>query len=443
MPFLSNSENDILQMLQVIGVDNVEKLLKNIPSDIRFRGKLDIPEPISEIEVTSLIEKMGKKNTTGISFMGGGAYDHYVPAVVDAIVTRPEFYTAYTPYQPEVSQGTLQAIYEFQSMICELTGMDVTNASMYEGGSALAEAMLLACSHTGKSKILFAGSLNPRYKAVLKTYVRHNEIELIEIPLSGFRIDLSKIDELLTDEIAAVIIQHPNYFGCLEDVFEINSFLEKKNALFITFYDPISLGILAPPGEYGADIAIAEGQSLGNYQNFGGPFIGLFSAHASLVRKMPGRIVGKTTDMDGKMGFVLTLQTREQHIRREKATSNICTNSGLLALAATVYLALMGKNGIRKVANLCFQKSHYIAEKLIEIPGVQSVCPNCFFKEFMIELPVKASSVLDKLKNQNILGGISLETLGYANHLLIAVTEKRSKNELDYFVKSLHQIITG
>jgi glycine dehydrogenase subunit 1 len=442
MPFLTNSENDIKEMLAVIGVEHFDELIANIPGQLRFDKALDIPSSVSEAEVTTLINSLAAKNRLGVSFMGGGSYDHYIPAIVDSLISRSEFYTAYTPYQPEVSQGTLQSIYEFQSMICELNGMDVTNASMYEGGSALAEAMLLACNHTHKKRLLVAGSLNPRYREILKSYVNHNEISIDEIPVSDFVIDPANLEKRLDKEHAAVIVQHPNYFGYLEDVWQIGKILKQNQTLFITFYDPISLGLLAPPGEYGADIAVAEGQVLGNHQNFGGPYLGLFSTRQELVRKIPGRLAGKTTDIEGKSGFVLTLQTREQHIRREKATSNICTNSGLLALAATVYLAALGKEGIKEAANLCLQKSHYLAERIQALDGFQLAGPHPFFKEFVVRLPGDAGVYLKELAAKKILGGITLHKSGRADHLLITVTEKRTRQELDDYLTALQEIRT-
>ena len=441
MPFLTNSEHDIKEMLKEIGVGSFENLLANIPEEFHYKGFLNIPEAISEMEISALVESYGMANRLGISFLGGGVYDHYIPAVINALIDRSEFYTAYTPYQPEVSQGTLQSIYEFQSMISELSGMDVTNASMYEGGSALAEAMLLACGHTGKSKVLVADTLNHRYKNILQTYVNHNDIELYTIPTKDFQIDIDQLNDQLSDDIAAVILQHPNYFGYLEPVFEIADIIKDKKALFITYYDPISLGILAPPGEYGADIAVAEGQALGINQSFGGPYLGLFSAHKDFIRKIPGRLAGRAYDLDGNQGFVLTLQTREQHIRREKATSNICTNSGLLALAATVYLALLGPQGIKQVANLCVQKSHYLAQQLTTLPDVTAACKNSFFKEFVIKFPLTSDKIIERLQEDQILAGISLKKLGLPNHLLISVTEKRTKQEMDRYVLQIKRIL--
>jgi glycine dehydrogenase subunit 1 len=443
MPFLSNSDQDIKKMLDTIGVDSVEDLIANIPEDLRFKGELNIPADISEIELTGLIDKIGSKNTTGISFMGGGVYDHYIPAAVDAIISRSEFYTAYTPYQPEVSQGTLQSIYEFQSMICELTAMDVTNASMYEGGSALAEAMLMACNHTRRKEVLVAGTLNYRYKDLLNTYVSHNEIEIVEVPVSNYSLDLDALNQHLNDETAALIFQHPNYFGYLEEIFEIQDLLKDLQAMMIVLYDPVSLGLLTPPGMYGADIAVGEGQSLGNRQNFGGPFIGLFSTRQDLVRKIPGRLSGRTTDLDGTSGYVLTLQTREQHIRREKATSNICTNSGLLAMAATVYLALLGKYGIKEIGELCLQKSHYLADNLSRIDGIQIIKDKLFFKEFVYKTDKDSSEILAALSREGILGGINLSTQGYQNQILTSVTEKRTKSNMDDYISTVQKYIAG
>ena len=443
MAFLTNSDQDIKEMLSEIGVNNFNDLISNIPDELRFKGKLDIPDAISEVEVTGLIDALASKNVLGISFMGGGAYDHYVPAIVESLIGRSEFYTAYTPYQPEVSQGTLQSIYEFQSMICELTQMDVTNASMYEGGSALAEAMLLACAHKRKNRVLVAGTLNRRYKEVLDSYISHNDIEITEIPVSGFTLDIDALEKMITEDIAAVIVQHPNFFGYMEEMMSIGNILKEKDALFISFYDPISLGVLSPPGEYGADIAVAEGQVLGNQQNYGGPFVGLFSTSQNLVRKIPGRIAGLTEDVDGKPGYVLTLQTREQHIRREKATSNICTNSGLLALAATIYMAALGKYGLQEVANLCVQKSHYMAEELQKNDGVEVINDKPFFKEFLIKLSIDTTTVLMGLEKEGILGGIDLKKWEIDGHILVTVTEKRTKDEIDKYVSVMGKILSN
>ena len=441
MPFLTNSDSDIAEMLKTIGVGSFEDLIANIPADLRFKGQLQIPEAISEIEITRLIEELGQKNQTGVSFMGGGSYDHYIPAVVDTIIGRSEFYTAYTPYQPEVSQGTLQSIYEFQSMVCELTGMDVTNASMYEGGSALAEAMLLACGHTRRNRVLVTGGVNWRYRRIMETYVLHNDIEIVDLPLENFRLDPGRLESLLDDRVAALILQHPNYFGYLEKVFDLEPLVHMNGSLLLSYYDPVSLGLIAPPGAYNTDIAVAEGQVLGNRQNLGGPYVGLFSATRELIRKIPGRLSGKTTDFDGKEGFVLTLQTREQHIRREKATSNICTNSGLMALAATVYLALMGPEGLRETANLCLQKSHYLAERLGKIKGLTVYDDIPFFKEFVIKLPKPAGRILGSMRSEGIFAGIHIDQAGLTDHLLVTVTEKRNRGEMDRYAAIMEKLV--
>ncbi len=441
MAYLTNSEQDIKEMLKVIGVDDFEDIVKNIPEALRFRGELDLPAAESEFGVQRVGASLAAKNQLFTSFLGGGAYDHYIPAVVSEIASRPEFYTSYTPYQPEVSQGNLQSMYEFQSQICTLTGMDVTNASMYEAGSALAEAVLLAVSHTRLKKVLLPETLNYRYKQIIKTYTANLDIELIDIPAADFIIDTNALQEAFTDDTAALIVQHPNYYGFLENMETAAALCENKKALLIHVYDPVSLGVLKTPGAFGADIAVAEGQALGNAQNFGGPYAGLFSVTNKLVRKMPGRLSGVTTDMDGKRGFVLTLQTREQHIRREKATSNICTNSGLLTLTAAVYLASLGKKGIQDAAQLCTQKAHYLAEKLFEIDGIEPVSDAPFFKEFTIALPQPAEQVIAKALRYQIFAGISLKKVGYPNHLLVAVTEKRTKEEMDSYLSMIKEII--
>lgn len=441
MAYFSNSEQDIKAMLDVIGVAGLEELIPNIADDLKFKGELSIPEAKSEYETGKLLSDMASENKTYVSFLGGGAYDHYVPAAVGEILSRPEFYTSYTPYQPEVSQGTLQAMYEFQSMICELNGMDVTNASMYEAGSALAEAILLAAAHTRLKKVLIPGTLNPRYKEVVQTYVENSDIQLIEVATNGFTINAEDLSVQFTDDVAAVIVQHPNYYGFLENMEQVTALKGTKKALIIQVYDPISLGILKTPGAFGVDIAVAEGQALGNPQNYGGPYVGLFSVNEKLVRKMPGRLAGITTDTDGKRGFVLTLQTREQHIRREKATSNICSNSGLLTISAAVYLSLLGKQGMERVAWLCVQKAHYLAERLSAIQGVSLASQAPFFKEFTIEMPKSAAEVIEQCLEHKLFAGINLAKTGHPNHLLIAVTEKRTREELDAFVSILTDIL--
>ncbi len=441
MAYLSNSDKDFAEMLQTIGVNQFEDLIANIPRNIRFEGKFNLPEAESEFDVSRILQELADKNRDYVSFLGGGAYDHYVPAVMNALISRSEFYTSYTPYQPEVSQGNLQAMYEFQSMVCELTGMDVTNASMYEGGSALAEAVLLSVQQTRKNKVLFPSTINFRYRQVVETYTKNMGIELHSIPHKDFVLDLNKLNDLHDENVGTVVIQHPNYYGYLEDMEQVSAFCREKNLMLIEVYDPISLGILKTPADYGAHIAVAEGQSLGNARNFGGPFVGLFSATEKLVRKMPGRLAGVTVDSEGKRGFVLTLQTREQHIRREKATSNICTNSGLMALAAAIYLATLGKEGLQKVADLCLQKTHYLADQLCRIEGLSLASGAPFFKEFTLKLPKTAKDIITKAMKKGIFPGIDLADEGYPNYLLVAVTEKRTRGELDTYVEILKELI--
>jgi len=441
MSYWTNSEQDIKAMFETIGVKNFEELIANIPEKLRFKGEYQIPETISEFEAQQLLQKLAEKNLPLIPFAGGGAYDHYIPAVVDEIASRPEFYTSYTPYQAEVSQGNLQVMYEFQSLICELTQMDVTNASMYEAGSALAEAILLAISHTRNKKVFLSASLNQRYKRVVETYLRHMDVEIVEIPHKNFTLDLQFVKDNFSDDAACLVVQNPNFFGFLENVEELNQIRGDSKALLIYLYDPISLGLLKTPGEFNVDIAVAEGQALGNPLNFGGPYVGLFSAKENLLRKMPGRIAGETKDADGKRGYVLTLQTREQHIRREKATSNICTNSGLLTLRAAVYLSALGKKGMQQVANLCLNKAHYLARELQKLEGIELASEAPFFKEFTIKLPVEADVVVQSFLEKGMLAGISLNHIGLKDHLLVAVTEKRTKEELDAYINLMKTIL--
>jgi glycine dehydrogenase subunit 1 len=439
MPFIPNTDSDRIEMLKKIGVSDFEELLKSIPEKVRFAGKLNIPDGLSELEVLKELNFLAEKNLSLndlVSFLGGGSYDHFIPSAISTIVSRLEFITAYTPYQAEVSQGTLQAIYEYQSMICRLTGMDVANASMYDGGSALAEACLLACHHKNKKQIILLGPLNPNYIKVTQTICSGSQIEIKIISQSEGTSNINELKNNISTNTAAVIVQQPNFFGYLEDTFEIADIAHNNGALFIVSIDPISLGILTPPGEYGADIVTGEGQPLGIPLNLGGPYLGIFAVKQDLIRKIPGRLSGITVDKDGKRGFVLTLQTREQQIRREKATSNICTNQGLMMLTSTVYMSLMGKQGIVEVANLCLQKSHYLSEKICQLKNYSLKYTKPFFKEFVINTPVSSQQIIDKMLLEKILVGIDLSQYGEEG-LLIAVTEKRTKAEMDKFVEVL------
>ena len=445
MPYIPNTDADRKAMLDRIGVKNYEELLANIPDDLRFKNEFNLPDSLSELEISREVQQRARCNqsvTDTISFLGGGAYDHFIPAAVSHIISRPEFYTAYTPYQPEVSQGTLQSIYEYQSMIAELMDMEVANASMYDGGSALAEAALMALAETRRNKILVSKTVHPYYRQIIKTYCHGQSADIQIIDMENGITSITDLKSKADSQTAAIIIEHPNFLGCLEEVFEISAVAKETRAMFITSNDPISLGLLEPPGQYGVDIATGEGQCLGNNLNFGGPYLGVFTSQKKYIRRMPGRIAGATTDNKDRSGYVLTFQTREQHIRREKATSNICTNEALNALAATVYLALMGKTGIQEVASLCLQNSHYLADKLQQLNNYELAFTSPFFKEFVVKTPIAPDEIINKLVEQNIFAGIDLTRfdLGINNGLLIAVTEKRSKDEMDMFVDVLSKI---
>lgn len=445
MAYIPSTDTDRQAMLKAIGVASFEELLKGIPEEIRTREEIKIPKRLSEFEVLNELhnlESMNKSTDRIISFLGGGSYDHFIPSAIAAITSRSEFYTAYTPYQAEVSQGTLQAIYEYQTMVCQLTGMDVANASMYDGGSALGEAALLAVNHTGRNEIIIAGKIHPHYLQIIRTYCEGQDIIISEVVSSRGSVLPDKLKTHISDKTAAIIVQHPNFYGCFEDVDEIGDLAHKVGALYIVSVDPISLGILTPPSEYGADIVVGEGQVFGCPQNFGGPYLGIFAAREFLLRKMPGRISGITVDTDGQRGFVLTVQTREQHIRREKATSNICTNQGLMMLSATIYLALLGQKGIQEVANLCLQKAQYLASAIGELPGFHLKYNRPFFREFVVETPIPAAEIIKSLSNKGIVAGLDLKQFDPKDTgLLIAVTEKRRKEELDWFVSELKKII--
>lgn len=442
MPFIPTTEKNRQEMLKAIGVSSIEELLQCIPESIRVKGELHLPPPLSEMEVRKVLQEMASQNETTethVCFLGGGAYDHFIPAVIDHLISRSEFSTSYTPYQPEVAQGNLQAIYEYQSMICELMAMDVSNASVYDGASALAEAALLSQGHTGREEILISKTVHPHYRKVVATYCARSGIRLKEIPMVSGVTDLDFLKASLGEKTASVLIQHPNFFGILEPVEEIASLVHGVGGLFVVSVDPISLGILKPPGEYGADIATGEGQALGIPLSYGGPYLGLFAVKKELIRRLPGRLAAMTKDTQGRRGFVLTLQTREQHIRREKATSSICTNQQLCALAATIYLALMGKTGLPKVAYLSLQKAHYLAERVSQIKGFQLLYAQPFFKEFVLQTPVAPKKIIQTMHKERIFAGIDLSQFDYgiSNGLLVAVTEKRTREEMDRYVELL------
>lgn len=441
--FIPHTPEDQREMLQAIGLSSIEELFSDIPKEILKRYKpLDL-KPLSELEAKGLLKQIASENldpTRYVSFMGGGVYDHHIPSVVSHLLMRSEFFTSYTPYQAEASQGTLTWMFEFQTMICELTGMDVANSSMYDGGSALAEAMLMTHNITDKRKFLAAKSLHPHYRQILGTYSWAAGLELMEVPYDqNAQLDKGFIQRNLGDDLGGVLVQTPNFFGVIEDLSGLKGMIGE--ALLCVSVHPLSLGVLRPPGELGADIVVGEGQALGNAPNFGGPLLGLFACRKEHMRKMPGRISGRTTDAQGRVGYVMTLQAREQHIRRAKATSNICTNQALCALAATIYLAALGKMGFRKLAELNAQKAHYLAHRLQDVPGFSLKWPKApFFNEFAVQTPIRPKELLSRLREKGFLGGIDLEPYGHERTLLIAVTEKRTCRELDGFIEALREV---
>jgi len=444
MNFVPHTENERREMLKAIGAGSMEDLFADIPEALRLQRGLEIPGPLSEMELIRHMDDLGKKNGSldqYISFLGAGSYDHYIPSVINHMLLRSEFYTAYTPYQPEISQGTLMSIFEYQTMVCELTGMEVANASMYDGASAMAEAALMACESKRCKKIIVSSTVHPEYRDVLRTYAGPQNIEVVEAPYNDIGTDITALSELIDDKTAGVIIQHPNFFGGLEKVEQISDLIHEKGGLYIAIVDPISLAILKSPGEYGADIVVGEGQSLGNPVSFGGPQLGFFACTGKFMRRMPGRVVGQTLDNKGQRAFVLTLQAREQHIRREKATSNICSNEALCALAATIYLSMLGKSGLLDVAKLCLQKAAYLKEELQKI-GVEPafVTPN--FKEFAVKMNRPVEEINRELLQEKIIGGLDLGRFypELKNHMLICVTEKRTKEEMASLVKAIARI---
>jgi glycine cleavage system P protein (glycine dehydrogenase) subunit 1 len=442
MRYVPNTAAQRAEMLRTIGVADLEALLDRIPSKARLGRDLEVPAALAEGELIGHVRRLAEANAHGadyVSFLGGGAYDHYVPTAINHLLLRGEFFTAYTPYQPEASQGTLRTIYEYQTMICELTGMDVTNASIYDGGSALAEAAFMAHGVTDREQIVVSAGVSPLARRVMATYCAGPRLPIKTVPWAGGVTDADALRKAVSDKTAAVMVQYPNFFGCLEDLDALAAIAHQRGALFVVAVDPFALGVLRPPGEAGADIVVGEGQGLGNPVMGGGPYLGLFACRKELVRRMPGRLVGATKDTDGQRGFVLTLQTREQHIRREKATSNICTNVALVALGATIYLALMGKEGLRKAATLSTAKAHYAAQALGRVPGVALRFEAPFFKEFALRLPKSPDRVLRALRKRRILGGLPLSQFDRTlkDSLLVAVTENRTRQDIDQYAEAL------
>lgn len=442
MRYIPITPRDREEMLAAIGVASTEELFSDIPAEVRLQRPLNLPRALSEIELVRHAKELAGRNGNlddYTCFLGAGAYDHYIPSVVDHILRRSEFYTAYTPYQPEISQGVLQAIYEYQSLICELTGMDLANASMYDGASALAEAAGMALGATGRKKLVVGRSVHPDYRATIVTYLAGLNVEIVEAPIGDGATELNRLESLVTPEVAGVIVQHPNFFGSLEPVEDIARIAHNAGALFVVCADPISLGILKAPADYGADIVVGEGQALGNPVSFGGPYLGFMAAREKYSRRMPGRIVGATLDSRGQRGFVLTLQTREQHIRREKATSNICSNQALNALAATVYLTTVGKEGLREVARQSLQKAHYAYRKIIALDRFTPAFGAPFFKEFAIKTSLDSNEVSRGLLEHRIIGGLEVSRFypEFKGILTFAVTEKRTREEIDFLAARL------
>jgi glycine cleavage system P protein (glycine dehydrogenase) subunit 1 len=446
MRYIGTTSAQRAEILRTIGVEDVEALLERIPSKARLGRELALPPALAEGELVAHLRALADENAHAddyVSFLGAGAYDHYVPSVINHLLLRSEFFTAYTPYQPEASQGTLRTIFEYQTMICELTGMDVTNASIYDGGSALAEAALMAHGVTERDQIVVSAAVSPLARRVVAAYCAGPRLPIKTVPWVDGVTDLDALRRSVSAKTACVMVQYPNFFGALEELDAAAALAHEHGALLVVSVDPIALAVLRPPGEAGADIVVGEGQGLGNHLAFGGPYLGLFSCRKELVRRMPGRLVGATVDLDGRRGFVLTLQTREQHIRREKATSNICTNVALVALAATVYLALAGKEGLGKIAGLSTAKAHYAAEALGRVPGVGLRFAAPFFKEFALRLPKSPDRVLRALRRRRILGGVALGQFDrqLRDAILVAVTERRTRAEIDAYAEALASVV--
>ena len=437
MPYLLNTPEDQRAMLEAIGVGSIDELFEMVPRELRLDRPLNLPPALTELELTSHLVALANKNVSAdqrVCFLGGGSYDHFIPAAVDALAGRGEFYTSYTPYQAEASQGNLQAFFEYQTLICRLTGMDVSNASLYDGGSAAAEAAFMAMHATGRRRVVTAASVHPEYRQILATHLDNLNIELVTVAAPSGAVSPADLAAAIDGQTACLLVQQPNFFGCLEDVDVIAKIAHDAGALMAVSVDPISLGLVKRPGDYGADIVVAEGQSLGSPMAYGGPYLGIMACREELVRRMPGRIAGQTEDRRGKRCWVLTLQTREQHIRREKATSNICTNQGLYALRAAIYLALMGPQGMREVAELCLRKSRYAAERLAAGGRLSPAFNRPTFKEFVVrDAKGDVEALLAQGEQAGFFAGLPLGRWypELADCFLVTVTEKRTKAEID------------
>ena len=429
--YIPSTVDEQAEMMAALGIDSIDQLFADIPDEFR-NPTLDLPAPLSELEIQQELGQMAGKNRpmgSGPSFLGAGAYNHFIPAIVKALITRGEFLTAYTPYQAEASQGTLQVIYEFQTLICNLYDMEVANAGMYDGATSLAEATLMACRVTKREKVALADSISPAYIDVIRTYCQSQDI-VVEV--------VDPTNPPLDGETACLVLQYPNYFGYIEDQQKLVDAAHAQGALAVVSCDPTAMGMLQTPGHYGADIVTGDGQPLGIPASYGGPYVGLFAAKQEFIRQMPSRLSGRTVDKNGKTGYVLTLQTREQHIRRERATSNICTNEALYALASTIYLAAMGKQGMRQVAELCYHKAHYAAAQIGELPGYSLPISGSFFQEFVVQCPTSPTEINKKLMERNILGGLDVSEK-VPNGMLLCVTEMNSKEDIDALVAALSE----
>ena len=442
--YLPHTDDDIRKMLETIGVKKVQDLFETIPEEYRLSKPLNLPEALGEPDLIRHLR--GLQSPILTSFLGAGAYHHFIPAVVSALISRSEFYTAYTPYQPEISQGTLQAIFEYQTLMCQLTGMEVSNGSLYDGASSLAEAVLMAYRIVKRKKVLLSQAIHPEYRKVIQTYMAPDQQEIVLIPYrkKDGRTDEKVLFDLLDGDVSAVVIQSPNFFGVIEDLHNIAKEVHQLGGLMIAgISEAIAYGILTPPGEFGADIVAGEGQSLGIPLSFGGPYLGIFTTRNQYVRTTPGRLVGETADLEGKRGFVLTLTTREQHIRREKATSNICTNEGLCALMATIYLSCLGKEGLREVAMMNLSKAEYAKKAASTLKGCRQTFSGSTFNEFVLEIDGDPEKVLGEMKKEKIIGGLPLAKFypELNRHLLVTFTEMITKEEIDRWAKSLEKAL--
>jgi glycine dehydrogenase subunit 1 len=445
MSYIPNTPEEQQAMLEHMGLSSIEDLLTPVPQNVRLQRSLNLPAAMSEFELKRVMGDMAAQNKnldTSISFLGAGTYDHAIPSVVPHLQRRSEFVTSYTPYQPEVSQGMLQAIYEFQTMVCQITGLDIANASLYDGSTALVEAVFMALGPGGRGEVVISSGVDPQYRRVLRTYAFSRGFSIKEVPVQNGVTSLEALEAAISPQTSAVVIQQPNFFGCIEDMRAIEPLVHRGKSLFVTaITEPASLGILATPGEYGADIAVGELMSFGNTMSYGAPALGFMAAKQKFMRLMPGRLVGQTIEEGGKKqtGYVLTLQTREQHIRRERATSNICTNQSLLAVGATIHLAALGKQGFRELGELCLQKAHYAFRQISALPGYQAAFSSPFFDEFVIKLPVSAARLEQHLNKANIIGGYppGEDYPGMEDCMLFCVTETRTKADIDYLVEVL------